>query len=272
MPYLADTLLPLIPTHSVPLSLRSYIQGETPISTWPAVLSMTVTYLAVVFGTREIMKDRAPLKLTTLFRAHNLLLSTASLALMLLLGEEVISNWMKLGPYGIICSQDAYTPRLEFYLLMNYYFKYYEFIDTVFLALKKKPLAFLHVYHHAATAVLAFVQLNAKATVVSDPSKKGNRTLIPVLSKCWVAALLNLGVHVIMCMSGNVFQLFIRLGKLVDYYYFATAGGAKIWCIQWKKHLTTLQIAQFVIILASAAFASEDLLSLIKSPPGCNLH
>ncbi|KIM56996.1 hypothetical protein SCLCIDRAFT_1219831 [Scleroderma citrinum Foug A] len=217
---LADHLLTLLPTESIPLSLKSYIRGETPISTWPAVISMTVTYLSVVFGTRKIMEHRAPAKFTTLFRAHNLLLCVSSFILMTLLGEEVVSNWRKVGTYGIICAQEAYTPRLEFYLLMNYYFKYYEFLDTVFLALKKKPLMFLHVYHHAATAVLAFVQLNARPTV------------------CWVAALLNLGVHVIMY-----------------YYYFATAGGARFW---WKRHLTTLQIIQFIIILVAAVFASYN--------------
>ena len=30
--------------------------------------------------------------------------------------------------------------RLEFYYMINYYFKYIELIDTLFLALKKKPL------------------------------------------------------------------------------------------------------------------------------------
>ena len=30
--------------------------------------------------------------------------------------------------------------RLEFYYMINYYFKYIELLDTVFLALKKKPL------------------------------------------------------------------------------------------------------------------------------------
>ena len=29
---------------------------------------------------------------------------------------------------------------LEFYYMINYYFKYLELLDTVFLALKKKPL------------------------------------------------------------------------------------------------------------------------------------
>jgi hypothetical protein len=32
------------------------------------------------------------------------------------------------------------SQRLEFYYMINYYFKYIELLDTVFLALKKKPL------------------------------------------------------------------------------------------------------------------------------------
>ncbi|KAF8553869.1 hypothetical protein OG21DRAFT_1413533 [Imleria badia] len=92
--------------------------------------------------------------------------------------------------------------------MVNYYFKYIEFLDTVFLALKKRLLC--KSFHHISITDMAFTPV-----------------LLAFLH-AWSAICLNLGVHVVMY-----------------YYYCATAGGAKPW---WKKHLTTMQIIQFIIM------------------------
>lgn len=201
-----------------PFSLTHYVPGVTPLSTASSVVTALIVYLSVIFGLREYMKPLKPLKFQFLFRAHNVLLSLGSFILLVLMLEEVIPIVWKHGLFYGMCDNAAWTSRLEFYYMINYYIKYVELLDTVFLVLKKKPLAFLHVFHHSATALLCFTQLDGRTSV------------------SWIPISLNLSVHVAMY-----------------YYYYATAGGAKIW---WKKYLTTMQIIQFVIDLVAVYFSS----------------
>jgi len=215
---LADIILEYAPSSFIPKYLTSYIPGETPLSTTPTVVAVLISYLAVIFGVQAVMKNQQPQKLNTLFRIHNAFLSSGSLLLLILMMEEVIPIFWRRGAFDTMCHEDSWTPRLEFYYMINYYFKYIELIDTVFLAFKKKPLAFLHVFHHSATALLCFSQLNGRTSI------------------SWVVISLNLAVHVIMY-----------------YYYYATAGGAKIW---WKKYLTSMQIIQFVVDLFAVYFGT----------------
>ena len=42
------------------------------------------------------------------------------------------------------------NPYLHLFYYLNYLLKYYEFIDTYIIILKKKNVIFLHWYHHAS--------------------------------------------------------------------------------------------------------------------------
>jgi fatty acid elongase 3 len=107
---LADFLLAHVPFPSVPYYLTSYVPGKTPLSTWTAVGTALVSYLTVVFGTREVMRSRPPQKLNALFRAHNVVLSAGSLLLLVLMMEEVLPILWSEGIFTAMCAAPSWTP------------------------------------------------------------------------------------------------------------------------------------------------------------------
>ena len=111
---MADILIPVFP--SVPPFLTSWIPGQTPMSTWPAVSTAIMSYLAVVLGLQELMKDRPAFKLRTPFRIHNAFLSLSSLVLLALMMEEVLKLWYNVGAYDALCASASWTrvkPQFE---------------------------------------------------------------------------------------------------------------------------------------------------------------
>lgn len=183
--------------------------GYTPLATWTGSLGASFTYLALVLGGQALMKYLPPASARITkwpSVVHNIALSLSSLLLLVIMLEEVLRLGSTGGLYYSICSQRMYTPRMETLYMINYYFKYWEFIDTFFLVVKKKPLMFLHVYHHMATAVLCFIEIE-----YTTPMQ-------------WVVITLNLAVHVVM----------------YGYYAMATL---RIPC-PWKRYITVFQIVQ----------------------------
>ncbi|KAI0126633.1 GNS1/SUR4 family protein [Xylariales sp. AK1849] len=205
-----------------------FVSGVTPMSTLPEVVTMITLYVVVIFGGRELMRNREAMKLNTLFKIHNFFLTFVSGALLVLFIEQLAPSLWKHGLYENICGADGWTDRLVTLYYLNYITKYIELIDTVFLMVKKKPLTFLHTYHHPATALLCYTQLLGSTSV------------------SWVPITLNLTVHVVMY-----------------WYYFQSARGVKVW---WKEWITRLQIAQFVIDLGFVYFASWDYYASAHAP------
>jgi len=105
-----------------------------------------------------------------------------------------------------------------------YFFaKIIELLDTVFFVLRKKQnqITFLHVYHHAATAVFSWCYLKLL------PGEQGV-----------IISFLNSVVHVFM----------------YSYYFIAALGPKYKKYLWWKKYMTWIQLVQFLLMLVYLAF------------------
>ncbi|KAJ2360646.1 Fatty acyl-CoA elongase/Polyunsaturated fatty acid specific elongation enzyme, partial [Coemansia sp. RSA 2607] len=170
-----------------------------------------------------LMQSHKGFKLKKPTQIYNLFLTVVSFALLVLFIEEVTPIILENGLFYSVCDKRAWTQRIEVLFYLNYLTKWLEFTDTVFLALKKKPLQFLHVYHHTMTMILCFTQLNG---------------LTPL---SWLVIVLNLFVHVIMY-----------------FYYFLASCNIHPW---WKKYVTVIQIIQFIIDLVFVYFCTYQLIA-----------
>ena len=140
-----------------------YVQGVTPLtspSTVATIISCYVISLPVIQG---IMNDRKPASIGRLVVIHNTLLMLASAALAAGIAYYVFQDIYKNGFYHSICSAGIFlgsvvhhtiethdNAALHVLYYMNYLLKFYEFVDTYVILLKKRPLIFLHWYHHAS--------------------------------------------------------------------------------------------------------------------------
>lgn len=61
-----------------------FIVGQTPLSTFNETFLFVVSYYVIIFGGRELMRDRAPFQLSSSFLAHNFCLAVISSVLLAL--------------------------------------------------------------------------------------------------------------------------------------------------------------------------------------------
>jgi len=107
-------------------------------------------------------------------------------------------------------AQNPVSGSLYYWIYFAYLWKFYDFVDTALLVLNKKPLIFLHVFHHATVPLCAWMGFEG-------------RLLMPL----WMGMGINSVVHGIMY-----------------YYYYLRTCGKKVW---WRKLVTQIQTSQFVL-------------------------
>lgn len=84
-----------------------FVPGTTPMSTVQETAVSLVAYYLIVFGGRELMKEREPFKLNGLFKIHNFYLTVISGGLLALFLEQLIPTVTRHGVFFAICHHDG---------------------------------------------------------------------------------------------------------------------------------------------------------------------
>ncbi|XP_022651309.1 elongation of very long chain fatty acids protein 4-like isoform X1 [Varroa jacobsoni] len=199
---------------------QDYRTKDLPLVTNPFfVFGSIFGYLYIVRNGERWMKNREPFQLKQTIRAYNVFMMLAN-AYFLRIG---LANTYFGGGYSFFC-QGIYGRNDEnflwaisvgwWYLLV----RYLDFLDTFFFILRKKftHVSRLHVIHHT---IVAF---NGSFWYLYAPEGQPAAGLF-----------VNAFIHVLM----------------YGYYFLATFPAMRPY-LWWKKHLTMLQIGQFIFFIA----------------------
>ena len=120
-------------------------------------IQLSIIYVIVVFGLKFFMRNRQPLSLYYPLNAWNFFLATFSIWGTIKLTPEFFGTIGNKGLVHSYCKIDGFTKGENGYWVYLFILsKTVELVDTVFLVLRKRPLMFLHWYHHILTMIYAF--------------------------------------------------------------------------------------------------------------------
>ncbi|GLE06627.1 hypothetical protein PINS_up016021 [Pythium insidiosum] len=182
------------------------------LRTIPQALALCAAYLVVCFGGRWVMQNRQPFDLRIPLAMWNLGLATFSFMGAVRTVPFLLNTIYRRGIYNSVCA----SPRPHYghgpvglWVTLFIFSKVPELVDTVFIVLRKKPLIFLHWYHH-----------------------------ITVLLFCWHAFATESA-------SGLYFvAMNYSVHAIMYFYYFLTAVGFRP---RWAQFVTVFQLSQMVV-------------------------
>ncbi|XP_011152940.1 elongation of very long chain fatty acids protein AAEL008004 [Harpegnathos saltator] len=197
------------------------------VSNWPlmsnpfGVTLISLAYLSFVLYLGPLyMKKRKPYALTKIMICYNISVATASAVIFYGILTSGYTTHLSVGCEPFVISDDPMSISMARWVWWVLILKITELGDTVIFVLRKKynQTSFLHVYHHTATLLLAWI---------SCKYAPGGMWTFIMLPNC--------AVHVIMYM-----------------YYLCACLGPKVqkMIIPWKKYMTSLQLIQFAIMVA----------------------
>ncbi|GMR47603.1 hypothetical protein PMAYCL1PPCAC_17798, partial [Pristionchus mayeri] len=124
---------------------------------WYFVVQCSIAYFFLIFGIKFIMRNREPFDLQRPLNAWNFFLAVFSTAGAIFMAPDFFGTLWKGGIRGSYCDLNQMMDGTNgFWMWLFMLSKLAEFVDTFFIVLRKKPLMFLHWYHHILTLLYSF--------------------------------------------------------------------------------------------------------------------
>ncbi|KAJ1437269.1 putative elongation of very long chain fatty acids protein [Ochromonadaceae sp. CCMP2298] len=153
--------------------MTSYEQNFNPLpavafaaNNWLVPIAIVTAYILFVFIVPSIMATRKPFDLEKPLAAWNGLLCVFSTIGLCKTVPVLLSTLYTDGYSSSVCSYPAETwgtGSSGLWVVLFIFSKIPELMDTVFIVLRKKPLVFLHWYHHVTVLLFCWSSLSTMA-------------------------------------------------------------------------------------------------------------
>jgi len=120
---------------------------------WYHSITVSIIYYVLIRALQFAMKDRQPFQLQRALFYWNSTLAVFSVIGCVRFAEDFLVTWNEFGLTHSLCHSCNPDGVAAFWSLAFAISKFVELGDTLFIVLRKKPLIFLHYYHHAAVLV-----------------------------------------------------------------------------------------------------------------------
>lgn len=198
------------------------VRGWLLLDSYTPTFFLTITYLLLIYMGTIYMRNRPAYSLKNVLQLYNFFLTLLSFYMLVELLSAVWSAGYRLQCQGLHEAGDA-DIRVAKVLWWYYFSKLIEFLDTIFIVLRKKnsQISFLHVYHHASMFNIWWCVLN----------------WIPC-GQSFFGPMLNSFIHILM----------------YSYYGLSTIPSMHKY-LWWKRYLTQAQLVQFVLTITHTVSA-----------------
>lgn len=119
------------------------------------LMFIAIYVVAIAYGPTA-MRHRKPFKLTKCLFLWNSFLAIFSLCGFIVAFEEFYHVMATYGFHHSVCKQSKNDDYYTAWSLLFVFSKIFELVDTSFIILRRKPLQFLHYYHHITVIIFGW--------------------------------------------------------------------------------------------------------------------